>query len=160
MTPNAYGCLQDVLRYHDLDGQTNKERFSLLNGYKLAVATPLYSFLNLLVDNPELFGLVRDDRLCQWWAFSPSKHGLTSRLAFTDPDSDLAYVCGSILAIIDLLLKAGTWESVFTAMLQARSYRPTVYGRCLGNARLSVFDEYQGHSRIPDLRYDFELPNA
>ena len=153
---DAYGCLQDVLRYHDLVGQTNRERFSLLNGYKLVVATPLYSFLNLLVDYPELFGLKRDDRLCQWWAFSPSKYGLTSRLAFTDPDSDLAYVCGRILAIIDLLLKAGTWESVFTAMLQARSLGDSLWPLSR-QCTLSVFDDTKG---IPEFQTALRLRAA
>ena len=37
---DARGCLQDILRYHELNGQTSKEHFSLLNGYKLVVATP------------------------------------------------------------------------------------------------------------------------
>lgn len=153
---DAYGCLQDVLRYHDLVGQANRERFSLLNGYKLVVATPLYSFLNLLVDYAELFGLVRDDRLCQWWAFSPSKYGLTSRLAFTDPDSDLAYVCGRILAIIDLLLKAGTWESVFTAMLQARSLGDSLWPLSR-QCTLSVFDDTKG---IPEFQTALRLRAA
>ena len=152
----SHGCLQDVLRYHDLNGQTNKERFSLLNGYKLVVATPLYSFLNLLVDYPELFGLERDDRLCQWWAFSPSKYGLTSRQAFTNPDSDLAYVCGRILAIIDLLLKAGTWESVFPAMLQARSLADSLWPLSQ-QCTLTVFDSEKG---IPEFQTALRLRAA
>ena len=153
---DAYGCLQEILRYHEQDGQTNKEHFSLLNGYKLVIATPLYSLLNLLIDYAELFGLQRDDRLCQWWAFSPSKYGLTSRLAFTDPDSDLAHVCGSILGIIDPLLKAGTWESVFTAMLQARSLGDSLWPlsqRCT----LSVFDGTKG---IPEFQTALRLRAA
>ncbi len=140
---DAYGCLRDVMRYHELNGQTKKRHFSLLNGYKLVVATPLFSFLNLLIDYPELFGLKRDERLCQWWAFSPNKHGLTSRLAFTDPDSDLASACGRILAIIDPLLKAGTWDSGLTAMLRARSLCDDLWPLSQ-QCRLSVFDGTKG----------------
>ena len=109
--------------------------------------------MNLLIDYAELFGLQRDERLCQWWAFSPSKYGLTSRLAFTEPDSDLAYVCGQILAIIDLLLKAGTWESVFTAMLQARSLGDSLRPLALQCA-LSVFDDSKG---IPEFQTALRL---
>ena len=152
----SHGCLQDVLRYHDLNGQTKKERFSLLNGYKLVVATPLYSFLDLLIDYAELFGLKGDERLCQRWAFSPNKYGLTSRLAFTDPDSDLAYVCGRILAIIDLLLRAGTWESVCTAMLQARSLADSLWPLSR-QCRLSVFDRTKG---IPEFQTALRLRAA
>ena len=153
---DAYGCLQDILRYHELGGQTNKEHFSLLNGYKLVVATPLYSLLNLLIDYAELFGLKRDDRLCQWWAFSPNKYGLTSRLAFTEPDSDLAYVCGRILAIINLLLKAGTWEAVFSAMLQARSLGDSLWPLSQ-QCGLSVFDDTNG---IPEFQTALRLRAA
>ena len=153
---DAHGCLEDILRYHRLDGQTNKERFSLLNGYKLVVATPLYSLLNRLIDYAELFGLKRDERLCQWWAFSPNKYGLTSRLAFTDPDSDLAYVCGRILAIIDSLLKADTWESVSTAMLTARSLGDSLWPLAQQCA-LSVFDDTKG---IPEFQTALRLRAA
>ena len=153
---DAYDCLQDILRYHELNGQTSKEHFNLLNGYKLVVATPLYSFLNLLIDYAELFGLKRDDRLCQWWAFSSNKYGLTSRLAFTEPDSDLAYVCGRILAIIDPLLKAGTWESVFKAMLQARSLGDSLWPLAQQCA-LSVFDDTKG---IPEFQTALRLRAA
>ncbi len=153
---DAYDCLQDILRYHELNGQTRKEHFRLLNGYKLVVATPLYSFLNRLIDYAELFGLERDDRLCQWWAFSPNKYGLTSRLAFTEPDSDLAYVCGRILAIIDPLLKAGTWESVFTAMLPARSLGDSLWPLAQQCA-LSVFDDTKG---IPEFQTALRLRAA
>ncbi len=153
---DAYVCLQDILRYHELDGQTNKEHFSLLNGYKLVVATPLYSLLNLLIDYAELFGLKQDDRLCQWWAFSPSKYGLTSRQAFADPDSDLANVCTHILRIVDSLLKADAWESVFKAMLQARTLGESLW-TLTQRYELSVFDGSKG---IPEFQTALRLRAA
>ena len=153
---DAYDCLQDILRFHELEGQTSKEHFSLLNGYKLVVATPLYSLLNLLIDYAELFSLKRDERLCQWWAFSPNKYGLTSRQAFADPESDLAHVCGRILGIIDPLLKAGTWDSVCEAMLQARSLGNSLWP-VSKQCRLSVFDGTKG---IPDFQTALRLRAA
>ena len=139
----ANGSLKDILRYHEQKGQTKREHFSLLNGYKLVIATPLYSLLNILIDYAEIFGLKRDDRLCQWWAFGQNKYGLTSRLAFSDPDSDLAKVCGQILSIINLLLKADTWESAFTATSQARSLGERLWPLSQ-QCTLSVFDDSKG----------------
>ncbi len=153
---DAYGCVRDILRYHEQEGQTNSEHFSLLNGYKLVVATPLYGLLNLLIDYAALFGLKRDERLRQWWAFSSNKYGLTSRQAFADPDSDLAYVCSRILLIVDYLLKADTWESAFKAMLQARSLGESLW-QLSQRCELSVFDGSKG---IPEFQTALRLRAA
>ena len=90
---------------------------SFLRGYRLAVAAPLNELLWFAVDQAELLGIDRDDRLYNWLHFRSSSRGETLLSAISDPTSDLGRLCYAFNDIASSLRTAeGGLADTITAM--------------------------------------------
>lgn len=66
---------------------------SLLLGYRLAIATPLYGMVEGVVDNPPMLGFEFDDGLYDFLHYSHNNKPASLSSAVSDPGSDLARLC-------------------------------------------------------------------
>ena len=65
-----------------------KGYYGLVNGYKLAVATPLYSLIDSIINFPYLVGLDIDYRLAEWWGWGreAEAEGISSARPLLSPN--------------------------------------------------------------------------
>ncbi len=72
---------------------SERDQRNSLRGYRLAVATPLYSLLQFAVNFPELLGLEGDERLFNWMHYRSPDRGESLLHAVSDPTSNLGHLC-------------------------------------------------------------------
>ena len=72
---------------------STRDKRNSLRGYRLAVATPLYSLLQFAVNFPELLGLEGDERLFNWLHYRSPDGGESLLYAVSDPTSGLGRLC-------------------------------------------------------------------
>ena len=80
-----------------------RDRRNFLDGYRLAVATPLFGLANFVVANANLLGLEHDSRLWNWWEYG-ERHGsapITS--AVSDPSSGVGRLCSVFDRLMSVL---------------------------------------------------------
>ena len=70
-----------------------RNRRQFLQGYRLAVATPLTNLLKFAVGKALSLGLEYDDRLNHWLIYGSHERGGSILSAISDPQSDLARLC-------------------------------------------------------------------
>ena len=76
-----------------VESLSTRDQRNFLQGYRLAVATPLYDLLQFAVNFPELLGLNNDDTLLNWWHYRIPERGETLLHAVSDPTSGLGRLC-------------------------------------------------------------------
>ena len=83
------------------------EHQSFLRGYRLSVATPLYSLLSSSINQPTLLGLKEDLGLYHWLNYGSSRHGGNLLAAASDLTCDVGKLC---CLFIDLFTALRTGE--------------------------------------------------
>ena len=87
----------------DAGSMQRRDRRNFLDGYRLAVATPLFGLANFVVANANLLGLEHDSRLWNWWEYG-ERHGsapITS--AVSDPSSGVGCLCSVFDRLMSVL---------------------------------------------------------
>ena len=72
-----------------------RDRRNFLDGYRLAVATPLFGLANFVVANANLLGLEHDGRLWNWWEYGERHGGAPITSAVSDPSSGVGRLCSA-----------------------------------------------------------------
>ena len=72
-----------------------RDRRNFLDGYRLAVATPLLQLVNFVVSYAELLGLEHDSRLWNWWEYGDRHGGAPITSAVSDPSCGIARLCST-----------------------------------------------------------------
>lgn len=72
-----------------------RDRRNFLDGYRLAVATPLLGIVNLVAANANVLGLERDTRLWNWWEYGDRYGGAPIASAVSDPSSGVGRLCSA-----------------------------------------------------------------
>ena len=93
-----------------------RDRSNFLRGYRLAVATPLYSLLQFTIGLPELLGCDPDEGAADWFHFGRKERGAQIISAVSDPDSDLARLCS---LFDELIISLRTADKDFDATATA-----------------------------------------
>ena len=119
--------LDSIRRSLGMKRRSGGKYYELFNGYKLTVATALYSLLDRLITHPSLLGLNDDQRLWEWWAFSRTRKEIPSRAAFSSPDSDLANVAVRFYDLLRRIKRADKWDSMLEVADQAHKVGETLW---------------------------------
>ena len=119
--------LDSIRRALGMNRRSGRKYYELFNGYKLTVATALYSLLDGLITHPSLLNLNDDQRLWEWWAFSRTKKEIPSRAAFSSPDSDLANVAVRFNDLLTRIKRADKWDSMLEVAVYAHSVGKTLW---------------------------------
>ncbi|MCY4414717.1 MAG: hypothetical protein OXE87_00160 [Chloroflexi bacterium] len=72
-----------------------RDRRNFLDGYRLAVATPLLGLANFVVADADLLGLVHDSRLWIWWNYGNRNGSSPIMSAVSDPLSGVGRLCSA-----------------------------------------------------------------
>ena len=72
-----------------------RDRRNFLDGYRLAVATPLLGLVNFVVSDAELLGLEHDSRLWNWWEYGDRHGGAPITSAISVPSSGVGRLCSA-----------------------------------------------------------------
>ena len=124
---DSLGDLDSIRRSLGIKRRSGGKYYELFNGYKLTVATALYSLLDRLITHPSLLGLNDDQRLWEWWAFSRTRKEIPSRAAFSSPDSDLANVAVRFNDLLARIKRADKWDSLLEVADQAHLVGETLW---------------------------------
>ena len=131
--PESLQDLEDLRQSIGIQRRRGKEYYRLVNGYKLAVATPLYFMIDHIINFSPLVGLEVDNRLIEWWGWRKDSEGVPERSAFTFPDSELANLVVSLHALAMQLPRSDTWQSFQEVMERAHALGETLYESGLGS---------------------------
>lgn len=72
-----------------------RDRRNFLDGYRLAVATPLLGLADFVVGNADLLGLEHDSRLWNWWNYGNRYGSAPIIAAVSDPLSGVGRLCSA-----------------------------------------------------------------
>ena len=144
---DAHERWDELRRPHSDGAKSRRMHFSIVNGYKLLINTALYSLLDSAINSPHIFGLQPDGRFWEWWAYNPSKRGIVSRSAFTDPASDLANLSNNFLRVMDTILRCDAGEPLYQVTTKVYSMSEKLMGMVSG-CSMSVFNVRQD---VPDI---------
>ena len=72
-----------------------RDRRNFLDGYRLAVATPLFGISEFVVTNAGLLGLEEDSRLWNWWEHGNRDGSAPIISAVSDPSSSIGRLCSA-----------------------------------------------------------------
>ena len=150
--PDSLRDLENIRKSLGIQRRRGKEYYGLVNGYKLVVATPLYSLLDHIINFPSLVGLDIDYRLTEWWGYGKDAEGIPTRSAFTFPDSPLANLVVSLNDILMQLPKSDTWQSFQDIMGNIHTLGETLYESALGSSVSWLKEEFEDLDTVEALR--------
>ena len=132
--PEALQDLETILDYLGIYERQGREYDRVVDGYKLVVATSLYSVIDRVINFSSLVGLEVDHRLVEWWGWRENSEGVPERSAFTYPESDLADLVVSLQDLVIQFPRSRTWESFEEAIGKAHTLGETLYESALGSS--------------------------
>ena len=141
--PESLQDLERIRESLDIHRRRGTEYYSLVNGYKLAVATPLYSLIDYVINFSSLVGLEVDNRLAEWWGWRENSEGVPARSAFTYPDSDLADLVVSLQDLAMRLPKSDTWQSFQETLGSAYTLGDILYESALGSSVYWIREQFE-----------------
>lgn len=141
--------IRDSLGIHRRRGT---EYYSLVNGYKLAVATPLYSLINYIINFSPLVGLEVDSRLAEWWGWRENSEGVPARSVFTYPDSDLADLVVYLQDLAIQLPRSDTCQSFQEVLGSAHTLSDTLYESALGSSVYWIREQVEDLDTLEAIR--------
>ncbi len=127
-----------------VEALSTRDERNFLRGYRLAVATPLYSLLTFAVNLPDLLGLENDDTLFNWLHYRSPERGESLLHAVSDPTSGLGRLCYAFDALHTALRRAeGGLIDTVTAIDKCRAIAMAFSG-VLSGARIVSLDSGEG----------------
>lgn len=128
--------LESIRKSLGIKQRKGRVYYGLANGYKLAVATPLFSLLDSIINFPSLVGMDIDYRLAEWWGWGREveAEGISTRAAFTFPESDLAHLVAPLHDLLMQFPKSDTWQLFQEVMSNAHTWGETLYESALGGS--------------------------
>ena len=134
--PDSLRELESIRKSIGIKQRKGKNYYGLVNGYKVAVATPFYSLLDSIINSPSLVGLDIDYRLAEWWGWGreAEAEGISTRAAFTFPESDFANLVFSLHDLLMQLPKSDTWQLFQEVMSNAHILGETLHEAALGGS--------------------------
>ncbi len=132
--PDSLQDLEDIRQSLGIQRRRGKDYYRLVNGYKLVVATPIYSLIDDIINLSPLVGLEIDNRLAEWWGWRRDSEGIPTRSAFTFPDSNLADLVVSIQDLAMQFPKSDKWQSFQEAIGKAYTLGENLYESALSSS--------------------------
>ena len=128
--------LESIRKSIGIKQRRGKDYYGLVNGYKVAVATPFYSLLDSIINFPTLVGLDSDYRLAEWWGWGreAEAEGISTRAAFTLPESDFAKLIVSLHDLLMRLPRSDTWPLFQEVMSNVHTLGETLYESALASS--------------------------
>lgn len=101
-------------------------------GYKLAIATSLYGFLDAVARNPKLLGIKLDDTFYDYWAFTKLQ-GRDKLEGGSKRGNDLSGIAAKVQELAQLLLEVRNWDGL-------KQYRQSLQPIC--SALTNILDRH------------------